>query len=97
MATKSLTETAQTLSPMMRKYCKAHNLVILAMIEESYSHEVIGVAIKTCTRINGTVYYTFGRLYHIFGEQFSYEQCGCVTFRDEMRVRKAAYKHFGIK
>lgn len=81
----------------MRAYANAHNLIILAFINETLSKDLVGVAIETCTDCNGCKYFTFGRLYHLFGDDCSYYQCGCSSFSDPIEVRKKAYAFFGIK
>lgn len=81
----------------MQAYAKANKISILIFIRESYSHELVAVSVQERTDYKGDPYYTFGRLYHVFGEQCTYDQCGCATFDDEMKVRMAAYQFFGIK
>lgn len=82
---------------LARAYAKRHNIVALDFRKERNSGTIFAIAVKEKKRIDGTLYYTFGRLYHVFGTECTYEQCGCATFEDEVEVRKAAYKHFGIK
>ena len=81
----------------MRAFAKSNNISILTFIRESYSHELVAVSVQEQTDYKGDSYYTFGRLYYVFGEDCVYDQCGCATFDDEMEVRMAAYQFFGIK
>ena len=86
-----------TLKKEMRAYAKANGLVILAFIRETYSNEVIGVAIKKTIILANTPLYCFGRLFHLSDTQCVFDQCGCYFTNDEREVRKEAYKYFGIK
>lgn len=81
----------------MRAFAKANKISILAFIIESHSHELVAVSVQERTNYKGEPYYTFGRLYHVFGDNCVYDQCGCATFDDEQKVREHAYSFFGIK
>lgn len=94
---KSKEELEISQQKAMRAFAKSNNISILAFIRELYSHELVAVSVQERTDYKGDPYYTFGRLYYVFGDRCVYDQCGCATFDDEMEVRMAAYKFFGIK
>lgn len=79
-----------------RAWAKANDVVILAFLKERNSGEVFGIGVKTKKDYRGQPYYTFGRVWNVFADQFTYDQCGCATFDDEMEVRKHAYQFFGL-
>ncbi len=81
----------------MRAFAKSNKISILAFIQESHSQELVAVSVQERTNFQGKPYYTFGRLYHVFGNDCVYDQCGCATFDDEQKVREHAYSFFGIK
>lgn len=82
---------------LARAYAKEHNIIALDFRKERNSGSLFAIAVKEEKDYKGKAYYTFGRLYHIFGTECTYDQCGCASFTDEMEVRRAAYKHFGIQ
>lgn len=82
---------------LARAYAKEHGIIALDFRKERHSGTLFAIAVKEDKDIQGKPYYTFGRLYHVFGTECTYDQCGCATFRDGVEVRKAAYKHFGIE
>lgn len=82
---------------LARAYAREHNIIALDFRKERSSGTLFAIAVQENKDIEGKPIYTFGRLYHVFGTECVYDQCGCASFRDGMEVRKAAYKHFGIK
>lgn len=59
--------------------------------------EIFGVTIRESPCNNGVSLYSFGRLYHIFDNNFAFDQCGSYSSTDEKEVRLRAYSFFGIK
>ena len=84
-------------SAEFRKYAKAHNMYVLVFITERHSGQMVGVAIKEHKRYDGVPLYSFGRLYHVFGDRFTFEQCGCYSTTSEREAIFEAYSFFGFK
>lgn len=80
----------------MRHYAKSHQMVVLAFRKDA-GGEIFGVTIRESPCANGVSLYSFGRLYHIFDNQFVFDQCGCYSSTDEKEVRFRAYSFFEIK
>lgn len=79
-----------------REWAKANHLIILAFKTESNSGNIIGVAVETRYSDKEQPLYTFGRIYHVFADDFVYDQCGCQSFTNPEEVRLCAYRFFGI-
>lgn len=82
---------------LARAYAKEHNIIALDFRKERNSGTLFAIAVKEEKDHKGQPIYNFGRLYHVFGKECAYDQCGCNSFTDEKEVRMAAYKFFGIK
>lgn len=81
----------------IREYARAHDMTHLGTYREHYSGKIYAAVVKPTKRINGTFSYTFGRVYHVFAEQCTYNQCGCAYFDTEKDARMAAFNFFRIQ
>lgn len=81
---------------LARDYAKKHGITMILGFRENHG-EFYAIVVKKYKNYNGVSYYTFGRLYHVFGTDFTYDQCGCAFFSEEKAAMKAAFAFFGIK
>lgn len=81
----------------MKAYAEKKRITILAFCRESFSGELIGVAVQQRTKYDGKPYYSFGRVYQIFAEQCSYYQQGCAHYDNIEEAKKNALEFFGLK
>lgn len=81
---------------LARDYAKKHDITMILGYRENHG-EFYAIVVKKCKNYKGLPHYTFGRLYHVFGTIFTYDQCGCGFFAEEKAAMKAAFVFFGIK
>lgn len=80
-----------------RAWAKTNDIIILTFLKERNSGEMYGVGIKTLKDYSGKPYYTFGKVYRLFAQEFTYEQCGCYSNYNETEIRLHAYGYFGFR
>lgn len=97
MATKSVTENDLYKARKIREYVRAHDMTHLGTWRERYSNEIYAAVVNSHKHLDGKFSYTFGRVYHVFAERCTYEQCGCAYYDTEKQARLAAFAFFGIK
>lgn len=81
---------------LARAYAKEHKIIALEFRRGRNSGDLFAIAVKEEKNHKGHTIYNFGRLYHVFGTECVYDQCGCNSFTDGKEVRLAAYRFFGI-
>ncbi len=81
----------------MQDYANKHRITILAFRRESFSGELIGVAVEQRTKYDGKPYYSFGRLYRVFAEQCTYYQQGCACYDNFEDAKAEALEFFVIR
>lgn len=80
----------------IRAYARTHDMIILGFRLDA-GRTLYGMVVKEGKRFDGESSYCFGRLYHVFGSDCVFDQCGCAFFEDEKTARLHAYNFFGIK
>lgn len=85
-----------SLRMLARAYAKRHGFTMILGYRKRHS-EFYAIVVKEGKNYEGLPSYTFGRLYHVFGNHFTYDQCGCAFFSEEKAAMKAACEFFGIK
>lgn len=78
-----------------KQYAQQHNLYIIALYKDTHSGDEVAIAVKKCLGYANITYYTFGHLYHVFGDEFVYDQCGCAHFHNFTDAKDEAFQFFG--
>ena len=93
-----MTEDEIKIYKAIRAYFKKQNLFMLVKImRQTYSRDIIGIAIRENKRYDGSIDYDFGIIHHIFGDECSYEKQGIYTAKTWRETLKEACEFFGIK
>lgn len=93
---KQLSELEKLQMKNIRAYARANEFILVGFRRETYSNELIGVAVKPETSYNGSKYYTFGRIHNWQGDRCDYWQQGCYVAEDWRPAVSEAIHWFGL-